>query len=272
LRQRLRLAIAQAWGEQDPAAAIAWALAENKDNLQTDLKAVLAGAVDQPSVTLEIGRELLAENAPNAGTFGALLVDALSADGQFQAASQFASDAPADYREDWTATAYRQWAQSQPAEAAMALDSLSEEGLRDPAFRAVVQGWSASQPSDLAAYALSYPPGNERAYAFNQAMLNWSQQDPAGLSAWLLKLPPGSDYDTGAFFLVTGKSRTILGPDAAISWAESIGDLGVRLNSFQPVLEQWAQTDPMAAQNYVEQARWLDANKRLELLQTIHTP
>jgi len=178
LRRRLGLAVAQAWGEKEPAGAVAWALAQNEDSLAVDLKAVLAGAVRQPTVAEEIGRNLLEQNSSYAAMYGTALVAALDTDKQFLAAVQFAKEAPADYREDWMAAAAQAWAKSQPREALTALDALVDEPLRDPVFRAVVQGWPAAQPVDLANYALSLPAGEQRAYALDQVMFKWSQQNP----------------------------------------------------------------------------------------------
>jgi len=271
LRRRLSLAVAQAWGEKDPASAVAWALGQKEDTLAADLKAVLAGAVRQPVVAVEIGRNLLAQNSVYAGTYGAALVVALDADEQFLTAVQFANKAPADFREDWTAAAARAWAQREPREALAALDAIVDEPLRDPIFRAVVQGWPAAQPADLANYALSLPTGEQRAYALDQVMFKWSRQDPAGLANWLANIPRGVNYDAGAFFIVTEAKPTNLSPATAMSWAESIGDHDMRLSSFEQVLAQWGQADPMAARNYVQQAHGLDVAERAQLLQSIPT-
>jgi len=269
LRQRLNLAVAQAWGEKNPADAVTWALTQKEDNLSADLKAVVKGAIRQPEAALAIGRELLAQSSVYAGTYGTDLVEALDADGQFLAAVQFAREASADFREDWATAAAQAWAKSQPREALTALDALVDEPLRDPVFRAVVQGWPAAQPADLAAYALSLPAGEQRAYALDQVMFKWSRADPAGLASWLANVPPGPNYDTGAFFIVTESKPANLGPESALNWVQSIGDPGLRLNSFEHVLGQWGQTDPGAARNYVQQVGGLDTEERAQLLQSI---
>ncbi len=268
LRRRLGLAVAQAWGEKDPTEAVSWALAQNEESVPADLKAVLAGAIRQP-VAVEIGRNLLAQNSAYAGMYGTALVAALDTDEQFLTAARFAQEAPADYREDWAAAAAQAWAKSQPREALTALDTLVDEPLRDPVFRAVVQGWPATQPADLATYALSLPPGEQRAYALDQVMYKWARQDPAGLAAWLANVPSGPNYDTSTFFMVTEATPARLDPSVALNWVESIGDHGIRLNSFAQVLGQWGQTDPVAARNYVQQARGLETNERAQLLQSI---
>ncbi len=272
LRQRLHLAVARAWGERHPADAVNWALTQNEDNPSEVLKAVVIGAIRQPAAAVEIGRDLLAQKSPYAGTYGTDLVEALDADGQFMAAVQFAWEAPTDFREDWATAAAQAWAKSQPREALTALAALVDEPLRDPVFRAVVQGWPAGQPADLAAYALSLPAGEQRAYALDQVMFKWSRADPAGLAAWLTNVPSGPNYDTGAFFIVTEAKPALLGPETALTWVESIGDEGLRLNSFKYVLGQWGQTDPGAARNYVQQAGGLEAAERAKLLQSISPP
>ncbi|MGA2053536.1 MAG: hypothetical protein ABSH19_09510, partial [Opitutales bacterium] len=140
LRHRLQLAVMQAWGERNIGAAVAWAL-DHETDPRADLRAALAGSMREPVVAIQLGQELLAENSPYAGTFGDALIDALGAAGQFQAAIQFAADAPAGNQEDWLSAGFRNWASQQPDQAVQSLETVTDPDLRDSLLRAVVQGW-----------------------------------------------------------------------------------------------------------------------------------
>jgi hypothetical protein len=270
LRQRLHLAVLQAWGEVNLADATAWAV-NQEDDPRADLRGALAGAMRQPALAIQLGREILAQNSPYAGLYGAALIDALGAAGQFQAALQFAAAAPADYQEDWLSAGFRNWAAQQPAQALQALDTVTDPDLRDSLFRAIVQGSSNTQPAALAAYALTLPP-DQQAYALNQSLYHWSQQDPVNLANWLVNLPPGENFDTGAFFLLNENNSANFAPATAMTWVQSIGDPALQRGSFNHILEQWSQTDPAAARNYVEQARWLQPDDQADILQKLGTP
>jgi hypothetical protein len=270
LRQRALLAVAEAWGEIDPASTTAWALQQNPDTLRADLQAALTGATRQsPVAALQIGRDLLAQNSPFAGTYGTALIAALGTNNQFPAAVQFAATASLDYREDWLASSFRQWAQAQPANAFAALDSVTDDSLRDTVIRAAVQGASTGQPAILADYAVALPEGDARSYALDQTMFRWSRQDPAALATWLARVPPGPSYDNGAFFILTENNPAALGPANALNWAQSIGDSGLRQTSFWRVFDQWSQADPAAVRSYVQSAPGLTSSDRTYLLQNL---
>jgi len=57
-----------------------------------------------------------------------------------------------------------------------------------------------------------------------------------------------------------------------MNWVQSIGDPSLRLNSFAHVLEQWGQTDPGAARNYVQKLDGLETDERTQLLQSLPSP
>jgi hypothetical protein len=70
--------------------------------------------------------------------------------------------------------------------------------------------------------------------------------------------------------MLTETKPANLNPVAAMNWVESIGDPGLRLSSFEQVLGQWGQADPVAARNYVQQVPGLEAEERTQLLQSIN--
>jgi hypothetical protein len=271
LRERLRYAVIRAWGEKDPAAAVDWAWVQDDSERHSDMEAALAGAVAQPPVALAIVRSLMADDPDEGTAWGAALVGALSKAGQFQTALGFLNSGPPDSRADWAAATFRRWGESRPEDAIQALDSITDETLRQTAFQAVVDGWSAGNPSTLAAYALSLPPGETRDHALGQAIDNWSLQDPAGMGDWLNTLTPGTEYDAGAALMIAKTDGANRSTDVALAWVDSISNPDLKFNSLAHVLGEWAQTDLPAATEYAKNAAWLDGNQRAALLGELGT-
>jgi len=271
VRERLLSAVIRAWGEKDLAAAVDWAWVQDDNERRSDVEAALAGAAAQPQLALAIVRSLMAEDPDEGAVWGAVLVGALSNAGQFQTALDFLNSGPPDSRADWAAATFRRWGESRPEDAVKALESITDAGLRQTAFQAVVDGWSAGNPSALAAYALSLPQGENRDHALGQAIDNWSLQDPAGLGDWLNTLTPGMEYDQGAALMIAktdGANRTT---DVALAWVDSISDPALKFDSLARVLKEWAQTDLTAAAEYAKNAAGLDANQRTALLGELGT-
>jgi hypothetical protein len=269
LRERLLFAVLRAWGEQDPRAALTWALQQDESQRSINVEAALAGAATQPDLALELGRELLAQDAASDTAYSSILVGALSAAGKFQAALRFASQGPADSRADWLANIFHRWGESLPDEAVKALNTLDQKESHDAAFQALVAGWAAGNPSGLAAYAVKLPPGEDRTRALGAALDNWSMQDPASAGEWLNDLPASPELDQAIAGLITRTDRVNRSPEVAISWVESISDLKLRRDTLIQVMQEWAQTEPAAAWKYFKEVSWLDETERIETQKTI---
>ena len=266
MRRRLLAAVLRAWGEGDPDPAIIWVLAQDETERPADMEAVLAGAVRQPSVTLAMIRQLLADDPEGNARYGAALIVALSNAGEFDIAIGFLNEAPADSRRDWTTATFERWGAAQPRQAMTALDSLTDEALRETAFRAVVNGWNGNDPAGLANYAVSLPEGTNRSLALGQAMDNWSLQDPAGLAEWLNSAPRGVDFDQAIAAIISRIDGANCPPELAAQWVENISDPRLRYDSLAKVLGDWSQTDPAAAADYVKNLDWLNDQQRSNLL------
>jgi len=272
LRERLRFAVIRAWGGNDPASALDWALAQDDSERQVDMEAALAGAVRQPQLALAIVRGLLADDTDDEAGWGAALILALNNAGQFQTALEFLNDGPSDSQVNWTTAIFHRWGESRPQDAVKALNAITDEKLRAQAFQSLVNSWTASNPSTLADYAASLPDGEDRAYALNKAIDNWSLQDPAGMAAWLNTSPPGVDFDQAIAKLISKTDGANRSPEVAMQWVENISDSNLKYDSLMRVLGEWNQSDPSAAQNYVTNAPWLDDQQRQEIFKSWQHP
>jgi hypothetical protein len=273
LARRLLFAVVRAWGESVPDAAVDWVLMQDDSERRIDMEAALAGEVKQPQVALAIVRGLLKYYDPDdrAGA-GPALVVALNNSGQFQTALEFIKDGPPDSHTDWTKATFQHWSESQPQEAVQALDSIADEKLRDDAFHAVADGWSASDPSALANYATSLPNGQNRTYAMDKATDNWSLQDPKAMADWLTTSPTGVDFDQAIATWISKTDSLNRSPEVAMQWVENISNPKLKYDTMTLVLNQWNQTNPVAAQNYAANVSWIDEQRRQELLKDLQTP
>jgi len=189
--------------------------------------------------------------------------------GRFAAAIALIGQAPAELQAGFYRLVFQRWAQSQPLDAVQALDAIADPEQHSAALKALADGWNVNDPARLAAYASSLPTGADREYALGQALGNWSLQDPAAMATWLNTVPPGNDFDLGASLMIARTDGANRPPELAMQWVENIDNPELKLTSFQRVVSEWAQTDPAAAQKYVNQAAWLDDTVRTKVLESL---
>src|SRR5262249_47927083 len=159
------------------------------------IEAALTGATSQPGLALEIGRELLAEDRESGSAYGLALIGALARAENFSSAVEFLQAAPSGSRADWISLTFNLWAQSNPDDAAQALERFTDSKEHAAAFQVLVAGWAAGNPSGLAAYSVSLPPGEDRGRALDAALAGWCLQDPVAAGDWLNSLPADPEFD-----------------------------------------------------------------------------
>lgn len=227
---------------------------------------------DSPETTLAPGRRLLAGDPSDtngrAGNFLLSLCDA----GKFQAALEFANEAPADLREEWLKAVFTRWARTHPQDAMNALASVTDESEHNQLFQTVADWWVANNPATLADYAESLPNGDDKTYALNLVADNWSLQDPQAFASWLRTAPPGVNMDEAIAKMISSTDEANRSSEIAMEWVEAINDPTLRYNSLLWVMGQWNQSNPTAAQNYVGSISWIDESQRQEILKTLQTP
>ena len=222
-------------------------------------------ATNPPDAASAAGKILAADPADADGRIMVML-DELCRAGEFQTALKIAAAAPPELRADFLKTVFNHWAQAKPQDAVKSLEAITDPSLHSAALRAVADGWNTTAPGEVAAFAIALPAGEDRDYALGVALDNWSLQDPAGLATWLNTLPRGIEFDVGAAMMVTktdGANRT---PELAMHWVENITDPALKQDSMMRVLDEWAEADSAAAQQYVAGAAWLDDAQRQEIL------
>jgi len=218
---------------------------------------------------LNLERQWLAEDPLDDKTRVSRLLLTLCDAGKFRNALALANAAPVALQTNWLQLTFTRWAQRQPHDAVKALEDVANSALRSTAFRAAADGWNERDPAGLAAYAIAAPDGDDRTYALGLALDNWSLQDPKALAEWLNTLPHGIEFDAGAAWMINktdGANRT---PEVAVEWVESISDPTLKLDSLNRVITEWAQTDRQAAQQYLNNAAWLDDAQRSKLLSVL---
>jgi len=261
LRQRMLLVSLRAWGEVDPSSVVNWVLVNATDR-DAAMRAALTGAASQPAAAMQVVRQLLVDDPDSGGAYAAMLAGALSADGKFQDAVGFINGAASKDMENSVNAVFHCWAQSEPQAAMSAVAAIADPQLREAAFQQTAATWNDRDPAGLAAYAVTLTAGKDRDYALNRAVQNWSLQDPAALADWLNTLPAGGEFDAGVTAMIAHTDSANRPPEVAMQWVENISDRAEQQISMRKVLEEWNQSDPVAARQYVENARWLDESMR----------
>jgi hypothetical protein len=271
LRERLLSILLRAWAEQHPREAIDWALAQDEPVRSSRIEAALLGVATNPTIALEIGRELLSRDSEHGNSYGAALVTALSAAGHFEAALQFSMENPAHAEADWFKTTFHRWAESDPKAAIKALDAIEDRSSRDAAFQAAITGWADCDYSALADYATSLPTGQNRAFALDTAMSQWCLQNPATLGEWLNNQPASPELDKAVATLITCTDTENRSPVVAMSWVDGIHDATLRSESLLYVMREWTAQDAAAAWKYFEEIPWLNDAQRAAVRKDIET-
>lgn len=221
---------------------------------------------------LATGERLIAEDPTDKNGEAGNFLLSLCAAGQFQLALKFASEAPSDLKNGWLRAVFTRWTQSSPQDAVNALAHVQDDAERSGLFQTVAATWAANNPSALANYAGSLPDGDDKTYALNQVVESWSTEDPKAFAAWLDTSPSGVDMDQAIAEMVTKTDSANRSPQVAMEWVAAINDPTLRYNSLVCVLNQWNESDPVAAQNYLSSVSWLSDLQRGEILKNLQTP
>jgi hypothetical protein len=251
LRDPLLEAALRGWGRgaQNPEDAIAWARSQTLMDEGQAMASIFHGAANDPEKALRLARQLSEQEPERAGDFGAYLVAALGRVKEFDKAAGFAANAPAEVRVDLLNAACSRWADSDPKAALKYLADSSDPNVQPTAFAAVMSHWAKKDSPAAAEYALTLPEGNDRNLALTMSLRNWAATDGPAAAAWIMRFDPSSELDFGAAILASSPD-TLVHPEVATSWAESIVDSRLRVRVLAAVVKEWAAVDPVAAQHY----------------------
>ncbi len=269
LRPRIMAVVFEAWAERDCKAAVAAALEQNESDRFLSLEGALNGAAKTPAQAVELVRELLARNSDQGPSCAAMLIGSLSRAGEFQSALGLLNDLPASLRSNDVRGIFDLWGQTQPGEAARALDAISDAAIRASAFTAMIEGWSRKDPGALADYALTQAAGEERLRALEMAIERWTLIDPAAMAAWLGRSADESTRDFGAATMLLRTDQVNRGTETAMAWVETIRDPELRLVALAHVTREWAQQNRGEAEQYLRVTDKLDDTQRAWLMQNL---
>lgn len=253
----LRNAFFSRWGETDPAAAMARALAIQNDELRaTARRSVLqgwmyanpkevvkwVGQLPEGTLRTEIGTMVLGyamTNDPSSVVGIVRNPDGTTASVGISVgpSGRGAGGSPA-------AAGSEQDLQAQIIQAS----ALAGEIDRVSAYSKAGAAWAARDPHAAMKWALSLPAGNERdLVAFNTVMA-WARRAPAEANQFMLAQPK-SDWRRSRFgdaFRVWGERDV----QAAVAWARTVNDQELKSALLNGVIEPWTKKDPEAVAEY----------------------
>lgn len=262
-RENFRNAVLQGWASRDPKAAATWALANVRpEERRVAVEAIAAGAINRPDDAVQAFNHLMAADPQLTSDYGNSLAFAFARAGQFETASQFAAAGPLEYRAAWLSSVFNQWATYQPQASLAALNQIKDPAAQHEAMQGIIAGWSSSDPAGLVAYAETLPSGEMRLNALRDGLSQWVYRDPKTATEWMDKHDPNPDLDAGAAAVAVLPALIEKKPDIAASWAESIVDPELRINTLLDLIRIWGTRDIAAARNYAATTPALPADRR----------
>jgi hypothetical protein len=161
----------------------------------------------------------------------------------------FAADTDNPSRQTWLIEAYSDWAKFQPSEAAQAAQVITDPAMRNQALRGLASGWSDVDPAGLTQFVTQLPAGESRGEMLGWALQSWAKADPTAATAWVNNnyQKIGGDMDSGLQSIAT---ENALQPNVAVVWAEAITDPARRSDALGVILQNWVNTDPVAAKQF----------------------
>jgi hypothetical protein len=106
----------------------------------------------------------------------------------------------------------------------------------------------------------------QQANIYHRVAQAYVQHDPLAASEWIATLATGPERDASVKTLVNHIAKT--DPEAGFIWAATVSDPNDRRNSLSQVVRDWAQANPLAAQQAVDDAVLSAIEKKL-LLRTV---
>ena len=265
LRAALLRAALKGWGKTQPEAAVEWARTQTVMDSAQAISALLQGTVQDPDKAVSVTSALIQNDASRADEFGGDLISALTEAGQFERAATFAATGPVNCREGWLLPAYSRWAEFQPQAAMANAMQITDAGVREEAMNAIVVGWSPSDPKGMLEYAQNHLSAGLQSTALQNAIGFLADSDPAAAATWINQNDPGPQSDNGISEIALSSQLTHQ-PELAVTWAESILNPELCLETLTTVIEKWTAMDQAGAENYIKNSPVLTPEDRIKLL------
>jgi len=124
--------------------------------------------------------------------------------------------------------------------------------------------WASLDPMGATTWSLNLPDPRTREAALQAVIGTWSRIDPQEAGSWILSLPAGRDGDL-AVKAYCAAIAPYDGP-AAATWANQIGDIGLREAAISSVFKHWEKVDNSAARNFILQNTQLSPEAQQRIL------
>jgi hypothetical protein len=277
--KRARVSILEVWGENDPAAALAWAesalanqpagsrneqiLAIYRGYAEHNPKAAFAQALALPAgnsaeqrLQMDALEEVITEQIQNGGLLDAKLQVELLEDGPVK------NSVFSDFID--------RWASYDPEGAAAYIDTLGDEVSTSVKSRLLGE-WAENDPAAAAAWLDSQKVDDRTlGYASRAIIREWTDYDMTASAEWLNSQPSTPALDRAVMSYAYRAAQE--DPASAMTWAESIDNEWMRNRMMQHVSGSWKADDPEAFQNYLDTSTLDDEQKeRLQNASEIHS-
>lgn len=267
------LAEARRRAEEDPKAAMAWALQQG-DMVRSALSTVLdVWARTDPAAAFEALRWMKDERDPNLHLYGlSLLVEHWTAADPAAAWKGVGTLPLSPGAALLKSQVARLWAAQDPAAAAAQLKALTSGGrsrddqaLLQPIFAAVAGQLAAQNGPKAAEWALGFAEGSpERTSAVAGVVSGWYAKDAKAVSDWLNRMEDGAVHDAGAAALVELCVQSA--PEVALEWAQAMSDEARRSVLTLQVAARWLAADPEKAEAWLGKTTVLSPEQRETIL------
>ena len=192
------------------------------------------------------------------------LLELLNADHQLEAL-ELIFELDSNSRQEWIPATLRKWAERSPEEASILATLLRDNDLLPQYFLPLAEGWAVSSPEDLASFASTLPQGEARSTGLDHAMQEWLRRDPQSAVEWVPSLSDPNEFDRYLFEYLRVTDTANRSSQIAANLAQRIQDKALRLQSLQRVMDEWMQTEPEAALQFLASSREI-APEQKELL------
>lgn len=264
------------WTKRDPEAAWKWASANVATN-GTHIDAVLSqiGKTDA-AVAWRCVTEFAQAHPAEARSAYVSALRGMTYAGNFEAATRFLQQADLPAMPDGTEGKYAlgdliasEWGRHDPEKAAEWVKGLPADSIaRERALVNLGQAWADVEPQAAAEFAIQLPPGRTRAMVMTQAIPNWAEHDPAAAAQWLNQFDPSPDFDQAINRIATHPDA-MKDVNAAVTWANSIFDTELQVQTLTRILANWKDRDAAAAFRYLETSAAIPPDTRMEVRRRI---
>lgn len=264
------------WARSDPVAAWGWLSTEEAKSLTfpTLADAVLSEASrTQPDVAWRLASEMAQQRPYDAQSLYVSALRGMLYVGNYKAAIDLVNQAQfpnGEGRYDLTSLIASDWGRYEPEKAAAWLKGLPEGFERRQAMISLGQSWAEIDAQRAADFAAQLPASLERASMLSAAVDRWVTEHPGQVGEWLLRYQQSRDFDQIVSAIATNQQVVWQNPPLAISWAESITDPDVRLQSLSAIFDHWLTRDDQSAKAFLLKSGQLSADVRDELRRRLH--